>query len=606
MARTVGVGIQEFEKIRANQQFYVDKTAFIGDWYRSNDAITLITRPRRFGKTLTIDMLYCFFALSYLGRADLFHGLAVSSDPEMMALQGSFPVIRISFSGLKAENFPAFLIGIAGRISRVLAHFRYLSDEGMLLAKEQDLFEEMSEAIPKVPDRNNEPGAYAEYIYKLTHIFQILSGWLRRCHGKKVLIFMDEYDTPVQTAYMHHYYEDAMSVMRELFSETFKENEHLDRAVITGITRIARESLFSEMNNLAICSLLSGGYETAFGFTQEETEAALIEYGIEDRKGLVKFWYDGFTIGGESGIYNPWSVLCYLSRRQYPPQAYWAQSGGLGLVDVLLKRGGYGLKEGFEVLLGCGAIEKPVREDLVFPRLETDENAVWSLLIAAGYVREETKSAGSAEKRGGAALSEEEQYALESPVRVKKRLVLTNYEARVSLGEMVMGWFETPSGNFMERFAEALLQNDISGMKEEMRQILLLSISSFDSGDKPSGSFVKPENYFHGLTLGMLTCLMGRYHVTSNRESGFGRYDVCLEPLSGAGRNAYILEFKIYDPKLDHTLKDTALRARRQIDIRAYDTELMGRGYAREAIRKFGFGFRGKEADIVSGYDDSH
>lgn len=490
--RVAGIGIQDFEKIRRGNQFYVDKTDFIAAWYRGNDDVTLITRPRRFGKTLTMDMLDCFFSTAHAGRADLFAGLAISQDAEMMELQGTVPTIWLSFSSVKADSFYGFLLAITGRIGRLLGHYRYLLQGDVLTQEEKELFQEMAKLIPEIPDREREEGKYQAFLFKLTHILQFLSRWLQAYHGKKPYIFLDEYDTPIQAAYLNHYYDEAISIMREMFSETFKENEFLDRAVITGITRIAKESLFSGMNNLAVCSVMSEKYGRVFGFTREEMDDILLEYGLTDQKNLVRFWYDGFTFGGVTEIYNPWSVINYLSHRNSPPSDYWSQSGGLGLVDHLLKKGGSALKEGFETLLGGGVIEKPVREDLIFPQLDGDENAVWSLLIAAGYLKPVPPIAAgtvatgrpvTGERKEGAepltgtgtvqpaqrfpsswdvqatessplrwdvqaskgSLSAWEAQTAEGPLRQKTRLILTNYETKRALCDMVADWFETPS-----------------------------------------------------------------------------------------------------------------------------------------------------------------
>lgn len=352
--------------------------------------------------------------------------------------------------------------------------------------------------------------------------------------------------------------------------------------MITGITRIAKESLFSDMNNLAVCSVLTGGYDRVFGFTGDEMEKILEEYGLSEKADLIRFWYDGFTVGNETGIYNPWSVINLLRNRKGPLQDYWAQSGGVGLIDRLVRLGGAGLKEGFETLLRGETIEKEIREDLIFPMLDTDENAVWSLLIAAGFVRP--------------AVSPDNHAFL------KTRLCLTNQESRLCLLNMVKSWFNTRSGNYMTDFARALVEGDLPEMNEKMQQVVLCCASSFDSGIKLSAGTVMPENFFHALTLGMLTCLSEDYLVASNRESGFGRYDVSLEPLKkGNGRHPAILEFKVFDAgEGDKTLCDTAARARKQIDEKAYDADLLARGFSGDSIRKYGFGFRGKEV-VISG-----
>lgn len=604
--RTVGIGIQDFEKVRSNNQFYVDKTAFIAKWYRSNDDITLITRPRRFGKTLTMDMLHCFFSMTHAGRSDLFSGLAIEEDAEMMCLQGTFPTISLSLAGVKGDTFEAFLLSLAGRLGEALRGHRNLLEGDLLDPEEKSLFLEMSRLTPRIPDSRAEKKKYREYLYDLTHLMKTLSGWLFSCYQKKPLLFLDEYDTPLQHAWLHHYYDEAVSIMRELFSESFKENKWLGRGVITGITRIAKESLFSDMNNLAICSVISGGYDAVFGFTREEMAEILDEYGLSEKGDLVRFWYDGFTVGQETGIYNPWSVLNFLARRERPPQDYWAQSGGLGLVDHLMRGGGIALKEGLEALLRGEVIERTIQEDLVFPRLEYDENSVWSLLVAAGYLKPLLAGGNPSGKDPSKDESFDGYLQMASsgslfPSGMETRLALTNYESRICLHKMVKGWFDTRSGNYMENFASALLRDDLQEMNDQLQHVLTECASGFDSGVKPAKKGPQPENFFHGLTLGMLTCLSGQFRVTSNRESGFGRYDVSLEP-SDPQRSpfAFLLEFKVFDEKEgDSSIEDTAHRARRQIEDRRYDADLTAKGFAPGRIRKYGVGFRGKEVKIV-------
>ena len=576
--RTVGIGIQSFEKIAEDRElFYVDKTGFIEEWYKKKDDITLITRPRRFGKTLTMDMLYCFFSLDYVGRQDLFEGLAISRDEAMMHLQGSMPALKISFSSLKSESFSGFLLALAGKAAAVLQRYRYLLDSTVLSDDEKEIYRDMCRPFPEIPSRDADEEKYLEYVYRLTHIFHILSGWLMRFHGKKVYIFMDEYDTPIQSAWMHGYYDSVMDVMRELFSETFKENEFLDRAVITGITRIAKESLFSEMNNLAISSVIHGGYDTAFGFTEGEVDSALSEFGIAARKAEVKDWYDGFSIGKVHGIYNPWSVINFLANRDRPPEDYWSQSGGTGVIDYLVKKGGDGLHRDFQTLLGGRPIVKDIREDLIFPRLTSDGRAVWSLLAAAGYLKPTAR--------------------LEEGLQ----LAMVNREVSISLSEMVKGWFDTENGNDMTLFASALLRNDLAEMNRQLGRVVLTCTSVFDSGTKTSRARTKPENYFHGLTTGLLACLLGKYDLTSNGESGAGRYDLTLEPVDREKyRYAYILEFKVFDKaKGDAVVEDTARRAKEQILEMAYAAKLKSRGFDDEHICIYGVGFKGKKAVIV-------
>ena len=575
--RTVGLGIQEFEKIRKNNQFYIDKTDFIREWYQKNDDITLITRPRRFGKTLTIDMLYCFFSPLFAGRSDLFKNLAVSQSEEMMKLQGMIPSIKVSFSGIKANTFYGFLLELSGKIGQTIRIHSYLLKDVNFSAQDREIFERMSRLIPQIPDPQKSETEYKTFLYQMVHSLQILSHWLYCYYGKKAYIFLDEYDTPVQTAYQHHYYQEAISVLRELFSETLKENPYLDRAVLTGITRIAKESMFSDRNNIEVCSVVSGGYNCSFGFTKDEMKEILDEYGLTEKQELVRFWYDGFTIGKETEIYNPWSVTNYLAKRDRPPEAYWAQSGGVGLVDRLIRKQDAALQDSLQELLQGGEVDAKISEDLVFPSLNADSRSIWTLLTAAGYLKPVYHNG--------------EQDAL----------TLTNHESLLCFTEMVRQWFVDNSEDYMEKFAKALLSDDLEEMNWQMTEIVHLCISVFDTGNKSSRKNPQPENFFHGLATGLLTCLLGRFALSSNRESGYGRYDLCLEPLDKTKHPfAYILEFKVFSVKdHDHNLEDTAIRARKQIDDKRYDSGLLAKGYLSEEIRKYGIGFRGKDVRLV-------
>ena len=576
--RTIGIGIQDYEKLITNDLFYVDKTDFIRQWYKKMDDVTLITRPRRFGKTLTLHMLNCFFSVSYHNRSDLFRNLNISKEEEMMKLQGTVPTIFLSLASVKPGSFPMFLMALSECIANLYSNYDFLLKDDFLSQDDRELFREMRKKSKVLPSPETEMSAYLQYLSNLNHSLLWLSGWLEAYYGKKVFIFLDEYDTPIQAAWLNHYYNDAIEVMRNLFAPAFKTNPHLDRALLTGITRIAKESLFSDMNNIAVYSLVGGGYDNAFGFTKNETDAILKEYGLEDRKEELRFWYDGFVIGKQDEIYNPWSVTNYLSERPSVPKDYWAKSGGMGLVDSLVRNGSAQMHENLQKLLQGEKVSADISEELIFPDLDEDDNAVWTLLISAGYIKPFIHGS------------------------MKPGLYeITNYETKQSLIEMGKRWFRHRSSDFMSEFAKALLSDNLSEMNRQMQEIVLIAVSSFDSGIRPSRSDIHPENYFHGLSTGLVMCLMRDYHITSNRESGHGRYDLCLEPLNKEkNKAAYLLEFKVFSKEEgDKTLEDTAARARNQIDEKNYDADLLSKGFSDKNIHKYGLGFRGKEVLIV-------
>ena len=560
MARTISIGNQSFADIREKGCFLVDKTSFIKEWWENRDPITLITRPRRFGKTLNMNMLECFFSLKYADRSDLFEGLSVWNDGSYRSIQGTYPVINMTFSAIKTSWFDAMAAGIRSKIVDLYEEFRFVTEGDLLSKGEKEQFRKLT---------MGETGAYD------ANSLQKLCGYLERYYGKKVIVLLDEYDAPMQEAWMHHYWDEAAQFLRGLFNATFKENTHLERAVITGVTRISKESLFSDLNNLKIVSIRSHLYTGCFGFTEEEVFAAMDEFGYTNKE-EVRRWYDGFTFGEQTGIYNPWSVTSMLKEKG-ETKAYWANTSSNALAGQLIREGTAGLKKDFETLLAGGSIISPIDEEIVFQNMNASEAAVWSILLASGYLK--------AEKA-------------DEDVRSKKcRLELTNYEVQDLFEGLVGDWFSNGDAHYND-FIKALLMNDIRWMNRFMNDVALTTFSSFDSGTKPSDQ-AEPERFYHGFVLGLLVELKDRYSVTSNRESGFGRYDVMLEPLDKAEDAAYILEFKVMDRDAgEKTLEDTVQSALRQIDEKEYVTTLTAKGIPEDHIYRYGFAFEGKNVLI--------
>ena len=300
MKRSVGIGNQDFAKIITNNIFYVDKTLFIKEWWENNDAVTLITRPRRFGKTLNMSMVYQFFSVDYAGRGDLFEGLSIWREEKYRALQGTYPVISLSFANIKEQNCSTAHRKICQMLSDIYSRYRFLSEGDTLDEKEKKFFDAVSVDMDDVT---------------ATMALGKLCEYLSRYYGKKTIILLDEYDTPMQEAYINGYWEELTSFTRSLFNSTFKTNPYLERGIMTGITRVGKESIFSDLNNLEVVTTTSEKYAESFGFTQEEVFAVLDEFQLSDRKQEVKQWYDGFTFGNRKDIYNPWSILNYLDKK---------------------------------------------------------------------------------------------------------------------------------------------------------------------------------------------------------------------------------------------------------------------------------------------------
>lgn len=463
MARTVGIGIQNFSKIIERNCFYVDKTSFLKEWWESEDEVTLITRPRRFGKTLTMSMTEQFFSVKYAGRGDLFEGLSIWQEEKYRALQGTYPVISLSFANVKDANYQDARRKICQLIASEFARNSFLLEGKLLSEMEKEAFRRKTIDMEDV-DATMALNQLSEYLY--------------RYYGKKVIILLDEYDTPMQEAYVDGYWQELAAFTRSMFHASFKTNQWLERAVMTGITRVSKESIFSDLNNLKVVTTTSDEYGTAFGFTEEEVFAALDEYGMGDRKQEVKQWYDGFIFGKWKDIYNPWSILNYLDTGKL--KTYWADTSSNSLVGKLIREGSPDVKMTMEDLLHDRIFHTVIDEQIVFNQLGRRTSAVWSLLLASGYLRVD---------------------------------------------------------------------------------------------------------------------LADRYVITSNRESGFGRYDVMLEPLHEKD-DAMILEFKVHSPEDEKTLQDTADEALRQIEEKKYAEALMAKGIPQERIRKYGFAFAGKEVLI--------
>ena len=562
MARTVGIGLQSFEVIRENNCFYVDKTKFIKEWWENKDSVTLIARPRRFGKTLTMSMTEQFFSVKYAGRGDLFQGLSIWEQEEYRKLQGTCPVISLSFAGVKEKDYKAAIYRINQILTNLYYDFSFLAEGDTLLPGEKQYFQSICAEMPEVT---------------ATMALHQLSRFLYKYYGKKVILLLDEYDTPMQEAYVNGYWEELVSFTRSLFNSAFKTNPYLNRAIMTGITRVSRESIFSDLNNLEVVTTTSEKYADCFGFTEEEVFAALDEFGMSDRKQEVKSWYDGFTFGNHTDIYNPWSVLNYLDKRKVG--AYWANSSSNSLAGKLIQEGNADIKQDFERLISEQSIVAPIDEQIVYGELDGSSEGVWSLLLASGYLK---------------VLQYGEYGDDENEDTIDYELCLTNREVRKMFRTMVKGWFRKSRKEY-NGFIKALLEDDIKSMNYYMNQVALATFSSFDTGNKPSKE-AEPERFYHGFVLGLLVELSDRYTVTSNRESGFGRYDVMLE--SKQGDDGMILEFKVQDPEEEKELPDTVQAALQQIEKKKYETALMEKGVPRERIRKYGFAFCGKKVLI--------
>lgn len=557
MTREIAIGQQDYAAIIEKNSFYVDKTFFIKDWWNDPTFCTVILRPRRFGKTLTMSMMEYFFSTKHAGRADLFEGLYIWEHEEFRALQGIYPVINITLADIKEKTHEGAINEIKLIIQSIFNSFTYLADSDKLTSIDKKRFEAHIEN-PAVES--------------LARSLRFLSELLYKHHGKKVLIFLDEYDTPMQEAFSSGYWNEIVEFIKNLFNATFKTNPYLEKSLITGITRVSKESIFSDFNHVSIVSTLSKQYETAIGFTEEEVFAAMDEYGLTEKE-KVKFWYDGFNFGNHSAMYNPWSIINYLKYQEFKP--YWANTSSNGLVSLVLRQASPELKMEMERLLDGKSIKTSIDEQLIFDNLTGggEDVSTYSLLLASGYMT-------------GTLLVNDEDEGEIYNIRI------TNHETRRMFKSLIKKWFSGRHNQY-NRFVTALLAGSLEEMNYYMANVSSNVFSFFDTGINAA------ENFYHAFTLGLMVELRDRYIITSNRESGFGRYDIMLEPRNKNSDDAIIIEFKVFKEMHEDTLKDTAAAALKQIEEKQYAAVLMEKGISAEKIRKYGFAFKGKDVLIA-------
>lgn len=565
MKSVISIGNQDFISIRKNNCFYIDKTDFIREWWENQDSVTLITRPRRFGKTLNMSMTEYFFSVNYSDMGQYFKELSIWKEERFREIQGTYPVISLSFADIKATTYESARMSIIRKLVRLYSAFDFIRSSEALNEKDRTYFDSVGE------DMSDDAAAVG---------INYMSDYLSRYYGKKVIILLDEYDTPLQEAYVHGYWEELTAFIRSLFNSTFKTNPYMERGLLTGITRVSKESIFSDLNNLEVVTTTSEKYSTSFGFTEEEVFTVLENAGIPEEKEHVRYWYDGFSFGNRKDIYNPWSITKYLDTGEYG--TYWADTSGNALVSTLIRHSSAKIKSEMEDLLNGGEICTELDEQVIFEQLGRKRGAIWSLLLASGYLK---TTRHEMDRRTG-----KREYFLK----------ITNHESMLMFEEMIESWFAEEDSAY-GNFKEALLAGDLDYMNQFMNQVALQSFSSFDSGTKPSEN-LEPERFYHGFVLGLIVDLAGKYHITSNRESGFGRYDVVMEPLQKQF-DAIVMEFKVQNPAKEESLQHTVKNALLQIEEKNYDTELLARGIPKSKIRHYGFAFCGKE--VLIGTDKS-
>ena len=559
------IGYDDFGEVRTNQLNFVDKTLFIKEVIDSkNIKVSVITRPRRFGKTFNLSALHYFLApeVNQIKTKKLFDSLKIAEtdNGSYMQYQGKFPVIFISFKGVKAENYDVAYSKLYTLIVNVFNEYDYLEQSDKLSKNDKKMFQRIL----------NKKANHAEIEDSLSFLTAILFKY----YGVKPWLLIDEYDTPIQAGYLHNYYKEIVGLMRGMFGAALKTNPYLERAVITGVLRVAKESLFSGLNNVVVYSLLQPEYSQHFGFTEGEVSDLLMQANMIDKETEVKKWYNGYVFGGRV-VYNPWSIANYLSSSELL-KPYWVNTSDNHLIKTLLIESNTEFKKQFELLLQDKTIEKSIDENMVFGDLKNNSQAAWSLLVMSGYLKPITTT------------------LIEGITRCA--LAIPNFEVKVLYRTIVQGWLSNGHGtDWYQSFLTYLLDGDIARFVENFGQVLAQTISVHDVAHNP-------EAFYHGFMLGLAAGLdQKQYELKSNRESGTGRYDIVIIP-KNISKPAIILEIKsIVPPKLskrkaaeflDITLTQEAQKALEQINRNQYTFELMQRGFTN--IVKIGLAFSGK------------
>lgn len=558
MKKRIAIGVSDFRKLLTGDYYYVDKTLFIKDIMDDGSEIILLPRPRRFGKTLNMSMLNYFLEKSPIDNRSLFENLAISQHSDCMDKQGQYPVINLTFKDLKHNTWEVTYDSLVEVIYKEYNRHLYLLDSPVLNEMDKIYFNRV----------RLDQGSEADYTSSIKNLAEMLS----KHYGKKTIVLIDEYDVPIQQAYLKKYYDPLISFMRNFMTAALKDNKYLEKAVLTGVMRVARESLFSGLNNLSVWTILDEPYCQYFGFRETEVEELLNYYGIESQLEEVRSWYNGYVFGN-AVIYNPWSLLKYAQNWKGGLQPYWINTSDNELVKRLISNGGYELKSELEDLLQGGELIKTINQNISMGEVEQSEENVWSFLLFSGYLKALTREL----IRGEFVCS----------------LAIPNYEVELLYHKIILSWFVNQSGrNKLQSLLNSLISGEIKTFAVLFKDYVMASLSYFDTGRQ------EPEQFYHAFVLGILVGLRPEYEVKSNRESGYGRYDVMIIPrdLNQAG---IIIEFKKVDADEGEDLEKAAERALQQIEAKEYQQELHDRGIHK--IIKLGIVFRGKEVLVKAG-----
>ena len=549
----IGIGQSDFKILRIKKNYYIDKTKYIKDIIDNESSVVLIIRPRRFGKTLNMSMLRYYFDCTKKDSRELFEGLEImKQDEKYTSKLGYYPCIYLTLKDAGLQSYELMIMQLRTLLMDIYYENRYLLEEAEMAPGERNIFNKILLA------EANE----TEIINGIKMLSKIMSNY----HNKPVMLFLDEYDVPLQNAYVEGYYEECIKFFKTFYGITFKDNPYLEKTILTGVSRVAKESIFSGANNFHVYTVLDDEFSDDFGITEKEMDKIIGDFEIQDQKEEIKKWYDGYTIGNTEGIYNPWSILNYLTDKKLIP--YWVNTSSNDLIKLILKNSAT-VKEKIEQLLRDEEIEVPINLETVIVGIEKNEENIWGLLLGTGYLK----------------VTEVVDLA-HGIYKVK----IPNYEIKFLFQNIIREWFnDKVIGNNLNTILKDLITLNLEEFEEKFKQLVIEMFSFMDVGKNTA------ENFYHAFVLGMLVGLKDSYYVKSNRESGFGRYDIMLEP-KDKNENSFVMEFKVYKEEKEKTIEDTIENAKKQIKERRYSEDLEERGYTK--ITKMVFAFKGKEVKM--------
>ena len=551
----IGIGESDFKGLRIKDNYYIDKTLYIKHIIDNQSRVILVTRPRRFGKTLNMSTLRYFFDCEKKDTSKLFEGLKIMEQGEKYTSKlGAYPCIYITLKDVRGSNLEEMMLLFQTELNELfIDHANLLKSEKIF-----DVEKEMCNTILNLKGNK----------IQLQGAIKLLSRMLYREYEKPVMLFLDEYDVPLQNAYVQGFYDEAIEFFRTFYGTTFKDNQYIEKTVLTGVSRVAKESIFSGANNFRVYTVLDNEFAEDFGITENEMDKIIQDFNIQDDKEEIKKWYDGYKIGDTEGIYNPWSILNYLTDRKLMP--YWVNTSSNDLIKLILKNSST-IKEKIEALLRGEEIIVPVNFETIIVGIEQNEDNIWGLLLGTGYLK----------------ITEVVNLA-ESVYKVK----LPNYEIKNLFEGIIRDWFSNKViGNDLHSILNDLVTLNLYEFERKFIVLVRQMFSFMDVGENTA------ENFYHAFVLGMLVGLKDTYYVNSNRESGFGRYDIMLEPKDKNG-NSFVIEFKVLDDLSENTIEQTIENAKKQIIDKKYEDNLIERGF--KNITKMVFAFNGKDVKMIS------